>query len=84
MASVLTEMQRRRPPGYIYRHTQPLRDVSPPREPQPVRVQRESDSDDSTSSDGSSSEEDVERVEDEVRSIHWFPYDRVGVVNADP
>jgi elongator complex protein 2 len=19
-----------------------------------------------------------------VRSIHWFPYDRVGVVNADP
>jgi hypothetical protein len=21
---------------------------------------------------------------DEVRSIHWFPYDRVGVVNADP
>jgi hypothetical protein len=20
----------------------------------------------------------------EVRSIHWFPYDRVGVVNADP
>ena len=21
---------------------------------------------------------------DEVRSIHWSPYDRVGVVNADP
>jgi hypothetical protein len=21
---------------------------------------------------------------DEVRSIHWFPYDRVAVVNADP
>ena len=21
---------------------------------------------------------------DKVRSIHWFPYDRVGVVNADP
>ena len=21
---------------------------------------------------------------DVVRSIHWFPYDRVGVVNADP
>ena len=21
---------------------------------------------------------------DEVRSIHWLPYDRVGVVNADP
>ena len=20
----------------------------------------------------------------EVSSIHWFPYDRVGVVNADP
>jgi hypothetical protein len=20
----------------------------------------------------------------EVRSIHWSPYDRVGVVNADP
>ena len=20
----------------------------------------------------------------EVRSIHWFPYDHVGVVNADP
>jgi 2-alkenal reductase len=20
----------------------------------------------------------------QVRSIHWFPYDRVGVVNADP
>ena len=20
----------------------------------------------------------------EARSIHWFPYDRVGVVNADP
>ena len=25
-----------------------------------------------------------ERAEEEVRSIHWFPYDRVGVVNADP
>ena len=23
-------------------------------------------------------------AEDEVRSIHWFPYDRVRVVNADP
>jgi hypothetical protein len=23
-------------------------------------------------------------AETEVRSIHWFPYDRVGVVNADP
>jgi len=22
--------------------------------------------------------------QDEARSIHWFPYDRVGVVNADP
>jgi hypothetical protein len=22
--------------------------------------------------------------ETEVRSIHWFPYDRVRVVNADP
>jgi hypothetical protein len=22
-------------------------------------------------------------VEAKVRSIHWFPYDRVGVVNAD-
>ena len=22
--------------------------------------------------------------ENQVRSIHWFPYDRVGVVNADP
>ncbi|EEH52557.1 uncharacterized protein MICPUCDRAFT_53031 [Micromonas pusilla CCMP1545] len=21
---------------------------------------------------------------DQVRSIHWSPYDRVGVVNADP
>ena len=21
---------------------------------------------------------------DQARSIHWFPYDRVGVVNADP
>ena len=21
---------------------------------------------------------------DEVRSMHWSPYDRVGVVNADP
>jgi hypothetical protein len=21
---------------------------------------------------------------DQVRSIHWLPYDRVGVVNADP
>jgi hypothetical protein len=20
----------------------------------------------------------------QVRSLHWFPYDRVGVVNADP
>ena len=25
---------------------------------------------------------EAERVE--VRSIHWFPYDRAGVVNADP
>jgi len=24
------------------------------------------------------------RDADEVRSIHWSPYDRVGVVNADP
>ena len=23
-------------------------------------------------------------AEDKARSIHWFPYDRVGVVNADP
>jgi hypothetical protein len=23
-------------------------------------------------------------TEMEVRSIHWFPYDPVGVVNADP
>jgi len=23
-------------------------------------------------------------AEKEVRSVHWFPYDRVGVVNADP
>ena len=23
-------------------------------------------------------------VADQVRSIHWSPYDRVGVVNADP
>ena len=23
-------------------------------------------------------------MDDQVRSIHWFPYDRVGVVNADP
>jgi hypothetical protein len=23
-------------------------------------------------------------LEDEVRTIHWSPYDRVGVVNADP
>jgi len=23
-------------------------------------------------------------VSSKVRSIHWFPYDRVGVVNADP
>ena len=27
---------------------------------------------------------DEERNADQVRSIHWFPYDRVGVVNADP
>ena len=24
------------------------------------------------------------RVRRQARSIHWFPYDRVGVVNADP
>jgi aspartyl/asparaginyl-tRNA synthetase len=24
------------------------------------------------------------RLPFEARSIHWFPYDRVGVVNADP
>ncbi len=24
------------------------------------------------------------RAFDEVRSVHWSPYDRVGVVNADP
>jgi hypothetical protein len=34
------------------------------------------------------SEEEEEGSEDgdisEVRSIHWFPYDRVRVVNADP
>jgi hypothetical protein len=23
-------------------------------------------------------------IDPEVRSIHWSPYDRVGVVNADP
>ncbi|EEH51553.1 molybdopterin synthase [Micromonas pusilla CCMP1545] len=26
----------------------------------------------------------VSTLEYEVRPIHWFPYDRVGVVNADP
>ena len=26
----------------------------------------------------------VAELESEVRSIHWSPYDRVGVVNADP
>ena len=24
------------------------------------------------------------QCDSQVRSIHWFPYDRVGVVNADP
>jgi hypothetical protein len=24
------------------------------------------------------------RPGDKARSVHWFPYDRVGVVNADP
>jgi hypothetical protein len=28
--------------------------------------------------------DDANAAGDEVRSIHWFPYDRVGVVNADP
>jgi hypothetical protein len=27
---------------------------------------------------------DVSKTENQARSIHWFPYDRVGVVNADP
>ena len=26
----------------------------------------------------------VAALESEVRSIHWSPYDRVGVVDADP
>jgi hypothetical protein len=26
----------------------------------------------------------AKRKEYQVRSIHWSPYDRVGVVNADP
>jgi hypothetical protein len=26
----------------------------------------------------------LEKAADEVRSIHWSPYDRVRVVNADP
>jgi hypothetical protein len=33
--------------------------------------------------EGHAAEELVSR-DDQVRSIHWFPYDRVGVVNADP
>jgi hypothetical protein len=28
--------------------------------------------------------EDVDELTLKVRSIHWFPYDRVRVVNADP
>jgi hypothetical protein len=27
---------------------------------------------------------DLDADDDEVRSIHWSPYVRVGVVNADP
>jgi hypothetical protein len=27
---------------------------------------------------------DVSKTENQARSIHWSPYDRVGVVNADP
>jgi hypothetical protein len=26
----------------------------------------------------------VKHVQSQARSIHWSPYDRVGVVNADP
>jgi len=32
--------------------------------------------------DAGSSDENED--EDEARSIHWFPYDRVGDVDADP
>ena len=28
--------------------------------------------------------ESLPELAEQVRSIHWFPYDRVGVVNADP
>jgi hypothetical protein len=27
---------------------------------------------------------EIRRREREVRSVHWFPYDPVAVVNADP
>jgi len=41
---------------------------------------REEDDDDGK--DGGEDDDGKENAE--VRSIHWFPYDRVGVVNADP
>jgi hypothetical protein len=31
-----------------------------------------------------SPEEEEEETATEARPIHWSPYDRVGVVNADP
>jgi hypothetical protein len=34
--------------------------------------------------EGEGGKEEEEEEEYEVRSIHWSPYDRVGVVNADP
>ena len=34
--------------------------------------------------DNDTAETMLEKAADDVRSIHWSPYDRVGVVNADP
>jgi hypothetical protein len=39
---------------------------------------------DAAGADGKRKEARPKMLTDEVRSIHWFPYDRVGVVNADP
>ena len=67
VASMLFEMQRRRPPGLVYRHTQPLRQASPPpgarraaqAAAQAAGLALRDHSDDSDASDASSDDSEV-------------------------
>ena len=69
---VLTEMQRRRPPGLVFHHTQPLREASPPPgvgrgAPAAAAAGGGEGSSDSSDTDSSDTESDTDGSDDEAK-----------------